>query len=110
MPKPPMMAFSSTVTMRLIELAKPTISSESSGLAKRALTTVASIPFEASSVAASRAGATVAPMANIVTSSPYLIVSPLPMGISCSSVSNSTPSPGLRGYLTAIGWRDFTAV
>ena len=82
-PKPPISELSSTVTMARQRRACSKISASSSGLMKRALTTVALKPSAASRSAAPSDGMTIVPAARIATSFPSRRSSPRPIGSRC---------------------------
>jgi len=81
LPKPPIGTFSSSVIRRPTERASPCTMRSSSGHTKRALTTVALIPWVSRVSAAASAGATRVPSAISATSPPARSVSEVPIGI-----------------------------
>ena len=78
--------------MRPVERASPATARSSSGVTKRAFTTVAAMPSASSFSAAASAGATSEPSARIATSPPTRRVSDTPIGIRRASRSGSLSS------------------
>src|SRR5439155_12259053 len=92
LPKPPMGTFSSTVMSRPTERARPRMARSSSGLAKRAFTTVAEIPSDWSVSAAWSAGSTMVPSPSSATSPPARSFPDWPIGMRAGSRAGSASS------------------